>query len=57
MDKMSPIVFEQNTGAKALSEREGFVETMRVPVVSHPLIQHDGGALLMAKELEDEYPA
>jgi hypothetical protein len=30
---------------------------MRVPVVSHPLIHHDGDALLMVKELGDEYLA
>ena len=57
MDKVSLIVFEQNTGAKALYEREGSVEKMRVPVVSHPLIHHDGDALLMVKELGDEYLA
>jgi len=44
---LSLIVFEQNARAKRLYERFGFRETRREPIVPHPLIHHDGDALLM----------
>jgi ribosomal protein S18 acetylase RimI-like enzyme len=49
--KLSLIVFEQNIGAHRLYLRHGFREVRREPVTPHPLIQHEGDALLMVKEL------
>jgi ribosomal protein S18 acetylase RimI-like enzyme len=49
--KLSLIVFEQNTGAKRLYERSGYVEKHRRPVEPHPLIHYAGYALLMVKAL------
>lgn len=49
--KLSLIVFEQNTGAKSLYDRLGYVVTDRAAVVPHPLIHHTGDALLMVKEI------
>lgn len=51
LDALSLIVFEQNTGALRLYQREGFREVDRAPVVPHPLIHHTGDALLMTTEL------
>jgi ribosomal protein S18 acetylase RimI-like enzyme len=51
LDALSLIVFEQNTGALRLYQREGFREVDRVPVVPHPLIYHTGDALLMTTEV------
>lgn len=51
LDKMSLIVFEQNTGAKRLYERHGYVERKRGRVVPHALIKYTGDALLMVKHL------
>jgi ribosomal protein S18 acetylase RimI-like enzyme len=45
---LSLLVFEQNTGAVKLYEREGFREVDRAPVVPHPLIHHTGDVILMA---------
>jgi len=50
--KLSLIVFEENTGAKALYESRGFKEVLRERVVPHPLIQCDGDALLMVKKID-----
>jgi ribosomal protein S18 acetylase RimI-like enzyme len=47
--QLSLIVFEQNAGAKRLYDRFGFYETMRAPVVPHPLLHYGGDALLMVK--------
>jgi ribosomal protein S18 acetylase RimI-like enzyme len=47
---LSLLVFEQNTGAVKLYEREGFREVDRAPVVPHPLIHHTGDVLLMSAE-------
>ena len=49
--KISLIVFEQNTGAKRLYERAGYVEMKRESVYPHPLIHYTGDAILMVKEL------
>jgi ribosomal protein S18 acetylase RimI-like enzyme len=49
--KLSLIVFEQNTGARRLYERYGYVEKRRHAVVPHPLIHYTGDALLMVKRL------
>jgi len=46
-DALSLLVFEQNTGAVKLYEREGFREVDRAPVVPHPLINHTGDVLMM----------
>jgi ribosomal protein S18 acetylase RimI-like enzyme len=48
---LSLLVFEQNTGAVRLYQREGFREVDRAPVVPHPLIHHTGHVLLMATEV------
>ena len=50
-DKVSLIVFEQNTGALRLYLRHGYKETLRSAVVPHPLIHFTGDALLMVKHL------
>lgn len=50
---MSLIVFEQNTGARKLYERSGYLETRRAAVHPHPLIHYTGDALLMVKNLPD----
>jgi ribosomal protein S18 acetylase RimI-like enzyme len=52
LEKLSLIVFEQNSGPKALYERLGYVETGRAEVVPHPLIHRRGDALLMVKYLD-----
>jgi ribosomal protein S18 acetylase RimI-like enzyme len=44
---LSLLVFEQNTGAVKLYEREGFHEVDRAPIVPHPLIHHTGHVILM----------
>jgi ribosomal protein S18 acetylase RimI-like enzyme len=46
-DALSLLVFEQNTGAVKLYEREGFREVDRAAVVPHPLINHTGDVILM----------
>lgn len=51
LDALSLIVFEQNTGALRLYQREGFREIDRAPVVPHPLIHHTGDALLMTADV------
>lgn len=48
LDALSLLVFEQNTGAVKLYEREGFREVDRAPVVPHSLINHTGDVILMA---------
>jgi ribosomal protein S18 acetylase RimI-like enzyme len=50
-DALSLLVFEQNTGALRLYEREGFRIVDRTPVVPHPLINHGGDVLLMTAEI------
>lgn len=50
-EKLSLIVFEQNTGARQLYGRSGYVEVAREPVYPHPLIHHTGDAVLMVKRL------
>jgi ribosomal protein S18 acetylase RimI-like enzyme len=52
LNKLSLIVFEQNEGARRLYESYGYVETAREAVVPHPLIHHEGDALLMVRKLE-----
>ena len=51
LDALSLLVFEQNTGAVRLYQREGFREVDRAPVVPHPLIHHTGDVVLMAAEV------
>jgi len=50
-NRLSLIVFEQNSGAKRLYERAGYRETAREKVVPHPLIHYTGDALLLVKDL------
>jgi ribosomal protein S18 acetylase RimI-like enzyme len=50
LSKVSLIVFENNP-AKRLYERLGYKEVNREPIVPHPLIKHEGNALLMVKHL------
>jgi|SRR5215212_3834521 len=47
LEALSLLVFEQNTGALKLYEREGFHEVDRAAVVPHPLINHTGDVILM----------
>ena len=44
-------MFDENRGAKRLYDRFGYVEAARAAVVPHPLIHHQGDAILMAKRL------
>lgn len=46
-NELSLLVFEQNTGAVRLYERNGFKTVDRAAVVPHPLIQYTGDVLLM----------
>ena len=46
-NELSLLVFEQNTGAVRLYERNGFKTVDRAPVVPHKLIQYTGNILLM----------
>lgn len=48
--KLSLIVFEQNTGAKQLYDRNGYREVRREAIVPHPLIHYTGDAILMVKD-------
>ena len=50
-DKVSLIVFEQNSRPHALYLRMGYREVMRTPIVPHPFIKYTGDALLMVKTL------
>ena len=52
LSKLSLIVFEQNSGARRLYARNGYLEKRRHAVVPHPLIHYTGDALLMVKPLE-----
>ena len=49
--KLSLIAFEENTDSVRLYERLGYRVTDSRDIVPHPLIQHDGRALLMVKNL------
>ena len=49
-EELSLIVFEQNVGAKRLSERVGFREVGGRPVVPHELMPYTRGALLMVAD-------
>ena len=51
LNKLSLIVFEQNTGAKRLYDSLGYTVVMEEEVVPHPLIHYTGKALLMVKQL------
>ena len=53
LNKLSLLVFEQNSGALKLYKRLGYKEVSRLPVVPHPLIKHTGDVLLMVKNLEN----
>jgi ribosomal protein S18 acetylase RimI-like enzyme len=46
-NELSLLVFEQNTDAMRLYERNGFKTVDRAAVVSHKLIQYTGNILLM----------
>lgn len=51
LGKVSLIVFEQNVPARTLYEKLGYLETARRKVIPHPLIAHEGNALLLVKSL------
>jgi len=53
LNKLSLLVFEQNTGACRLYERLGYWVKEREQVVPHPLILHTGEILLMVKSLPE----
>ena len=46
-DRLSLVVFEENTVAVRLYQHLGYEIIKRAPVVPHPLIRCSGGALLM----------
>ena len=52
LGKMSLIVIEKNSAAKRLYERNGYSTTAREATVAHSMIDHDGDALLMVKQLK-----
>lgn len=49
LPRMSLIVFEENRVAMAFYKRLGFRETLREPVVPHPLLHYGGDAVLLVK--------
>jgi ribosomal protein S18 acetylase RimI-like enzyme len=51
LEKLSLIVFEQNTGAKRLYDRLGYSEAAREAIYPHPLIHYTGDAILMVKNI------
>lgn len=46
-DRLSLVVFEQNTAALGLYRRLGYETIKRAPIIPHPLIRASGDALLM----------
>jgi ribosomal protein S18 acetylase RimI-like enzyme len=46
-DRLSLVVFEQNTAAVRLYRRLGYETIKRAPTIPHPLIRASGDALLM----------
>ena len=50
LKKISLICFEDNQGAYRLYKREGFKDMARRAVVPHPMIHHEGDAVLMVRE-------
>ena len=52
LGKMSLIVIENNTDARRLYERNGYATSAREATVPHPMIDHEGDALLMVKQLK-----
>lgn len=50
LKKISLICFADNEGAYRLYKREGFKDRDRRTVVPHPLIKHQGDAVLMVRE-------
>jgi len=50
--RMSLVVLENNTDAFRLYQRNGYAMTARETTVPHPMIDHDGDALLMVKQLK-----
>ena len=53
--KISLVVFEENSAAKKLYERLGYIEKNREAVYPHPLINISGDALLMVKPLSPQH--
>ena len=51
LNKLSLIVFEENTIAHELYLYLGYKEVMRKAIVPHPMIHCEGDALLMVKHL------
>lgn len=49
---VSLICFEGNRGAARLYERFGYVATARRAIVPHPMIAHEGDAVLMVRQME-----
>jgi ribosomal protein S18 acetylase RimI-like enzyme len=49
---MSLLVFADNKKATRLYRKNGFIIAEKVEVQRHRLIPHDGGCLLMKKDLE-----
>ena len=51
LGKISLIVFDDNVPAKTLYEKLGYLEKARAQVYPHPMIVHEGVALLLVKSL------
>lgn len=51
LDRLSLLVFEQNTAALRLYQREGFEEVDRRAVVPHEFIHYTGDVVLMAAQI------
>lgn len=51
-EKLSLIVFEENSGAKRLYKKLGYHEVGREAVYPHPLIHFKGDAILMVKTIK-----
>ena len=52
LKQVSLMVFADNTKARSVYERGGFSEVKEIDLKRHPLIAHDGGALLLAVNVE-----
>ena len=52
-NKLSLLVFEENTGAKRLYDEQDYKEVRRQTIVPHPLIPHTGDVILMVKILDE----
>ena len=52
-EKVSLVAFAQNEGSVRLYQRLGYEIVDRAPIIPHPLIHHEGEALLMVSRLAE----